>query len=71
MNHALFFSDLALRQIGVSLLPDYDTVILDEAHTVPSVAGDHLGLGVFFLHVAQTVHVHHVGHLAASRQRGQ
>ncbi|MEN0110889.1 MAG: helicase C-terminal domain-containing protein, partial [Planctomycetota bacterium] len=46
VNHALLFSDIALRQNGVSLLPDYDVVVLDEAHTVESVAGDHLGLGV-------------------------
>jgi len=46
VNHALFFSDLALRRSGVSLLPDYDAVVLDEAHTVEAVAGDHLGLGV-------------------------
>lgn len=44
VNHALFFSDLALRREGVSLLPDYDAVILDECHTIESVAGDHLGL---------------------------
>ncbi len=44
VNHALFFSDLALRQQGVSLLPDYDVVVLDEAHTVEAVAADHLGL---------------------------
>ncbi len=46
VNHALFFSDLALRQAGVSILPRYDIVIFDEAHTIESVAGDHLGLGV-------------------------
>ena len=46
VNHALFFSDLALRREGVSILPDYDVVILDEAHTVEGVAGDHLGLSV-------------------------
>ncbi len=44
VNHAMFFSDLALRRQGVSLLPDYDAVILDECHTVESVAGDHLGI---------------------------
>lgn len=44
VNHAMFFSDLALRRQGVSLLPDYDAVILDECHTIESVAGDHLGL---------------------------
>ena len=46
VNHALFFSDLALRRAGVSILPDYDVVILDEAHTVEAVAGDHLGINV-------------------------
>ncbi len=46
VNHALFFSDLALRRDGVSILPDYDAVIFDEAHTLEGVAGDHLGLGV-------------------------
>ena len=46
VNHALFFTDLALRRLGVNILPDYQCVILDEAHTVPDVASDHLGLGV-------------------------
>jgi ATP-dependent DNA helicase DinG len=40
----MFFSDLALRRQNVSLLPDYDAVILDECHTIESVAGDHLGM---------------------------
>ena len=43
VNHAMFFSDLVRRQ-NVSLLPDYDAVILDECHTLESVAGDHLGM---------------------------
>ncbi|GIS61191.1 MAG: hypothetical protein CM1200mP2_34160 [Planctomycetaceae bacterium] len=34
VNHALFFSDLAVRRAGGRLLPDYDVVIFDEAHTV-------------------------------------
>ncbi|WP_040351547.1 ATP-dependent DNA helicase [Blastopirellula marina] len=46
VNHALFFSDLALRRSGVNLLPKYDAVIFDEAHTIEAVAGDHLGLSV-------------------------
>jgi ATP-dependent DNA helicase DinG len=44
VNHALFFSDLALRRAGVSILPDYDAVVLDEAHTVEAVAADQLGI---------------------------
>ncbi len=46
VNHSLFFSDLSLRRKGISLLPDYDTVILDEAHTVPDVASAHFGIEV-------------------------
>ena len=46
VNHALFFSDLALRREGASVLPDYDVVILDEAHTLEQVAGEHLGVSV-------------------------
>ena len=46
VNHALFFSDLALRRNQVSILPDYHVVVFDEAHTVEAVAGDHLGLSV-------------------------
>jgi ATP-dependent DNA helicase DinG len=44
VNHALFFSDLALRMAGVNYLPKYDLAVLDEAHTVEDVAGDHFGL---------------------------
>jgi ATP-dependent DNA helicase DinG len=46
VNHALFFSDLALRRAGASILPPYDAVIFDEAHTLEAVAGDHLGLNL-------------------------
>jgi ATP-dependent DNA helicase DinG len=43
-NHALFFSDLALRGRGVGFLPPYDHVILDEAHGIEDVATDHFGV---------------------------
>src|SRR5438128_2182665 len=46
VNHALFFSDLALRMAGVNYLPKYELAILDEAHTVEDVAGQHFGLKV-------------------------
>jgi ATP-dependent DNA helicase DinG len=46
VNHALFFSDLALRMAGVNYLPKYDVVVLDEAHTVEDVAGQHFGLKI-------------------------
>ncbi|MCA9113593.1 MAG: DEAD/DEAH box helicase [Planctomycetaceae bacterium] len=44
VNHALFFADLALRREGASILPEYDVVVFDEAHTLESVAADHMGL---------------------------
>ncbi len=46
VNHALFFSDLALRREGARILPDYRVVVLDEAHSVESVAGAHLGITI-------------------------
>ncbi len=45
-NHALFFSDLALRARGVGFLPSYDHVILDEAHGVEDAAGERFGLSL-------------------------
>ena len=45
-NHALFFSDLALRSKGVGFLPQYHHVILDEAHGVEDVAAEHFGLSL-------------------------
>ena len=42
----LFFSDLALRQQGAQILPDYQVVVFDEAHTLEAVAAEHLGIGV-------------------------
>lgn len=45
-NHALFFSDMALRARDVGFLPKYDHVILDEAHGVEDVAADHFGLSL-------------------------
>jgi ATP-dependent DNA helicase DinG len=46
VNHALFFSDLAIRRAGGSFLPPYQVAILDEAHTLEDVAADHLGLKI-------------------------
>ncbi len=40
VNHHLFFADVMLRDEGVSeLLPSANTVIFDEAHQLPDVAG--------------------------------
>ncbi|MEM1108844.1 MAG: helicase C-terminal domain-containing protein [Planctomycetota bacterium] len=49
VNHALFFADLALRAEsdgGYAILPPYDAVVLDEAHTIEDVASDHFGHSV-------------------------
>ncbi len=45
VNHALFFSDLVVRKAnaGHGILPQYDTVIFDEAHTIEQVAAEHFG----------------------------
>ena len=45
-NHALFFSDLALRMQGTGFLPEYDHVVLDEAHGVEDAAADHFGVSL-------------------------
>ncbi len=46
-NHALFFSDLAMKQEArdpeAGVLPPYGAVILDEAHLVEDCAAEHLG----------------------------
>ena len=55
VNHALFFSDLSLRRLGINILPDYDTVILDEAHTIQDVASDHMGMGITLGQVEYTL----------------
>jgi ATP-dependent DNA helicase DinG len=43
-NHALLFSDLILKEQGVSLLPGYKFVVIDEAHNIEHVAEDHFGI---------------------------
>ena len=46
VNHHLFLADLALRDDSISeFLPTVDTVILDEAHQLPKIAGDFFGTG--------------------------
>lgn len=45
-NHALLFSDLAIKEGGASLLPEYRHVIIDEAHNIESVAQDHFGIDI-------------------------
>ncbi|HUU09896.1 MAG TPA: ATP-dependent DNA helicase, partial [Phycisphaerae bacterium] len=47
VNHALFFSDLAIRAGGgQGILPPFDRLVCDEAHNVETVACDQLGIAV-------------------------
>ena len=46
-NHALFLTDLKIRQVSDgSLLPNYSAVVIDEAHTLENNAAEHLGMGI-------------------------
>jgi ATP-dependent DNA helicase DinG len=43
-NHSLLFADLSLRkgsEKGLGILPEYDKVILDEAHNIEDIATDY------------------------------
>ena len=47
VNHALFFSDLAIRAGGgQGILPAYDRLVFDEAHNIETVSCDQLGIAV-------------------------
>jgi len=44
VNHHLFFADLALKQDDFgSILPEYSSVVFDEAHEMEDVASDYFG----------------------------
>ena len=45
-NHALMFSDLALKEQSFSLLPEYKYVIIDEAHNLEHVAEEQFGIDI-------------------------
>lgn len=44
VNHALLFSDLAVKAEGGKILPKFDLLIIDEAHNIENVASRHFGL---------------------------
>ncbi|HHH76009.1 MAG TPA: helicase [Phycisphaerae bacterium] len=46
VNHSLLFSDLALPSPQAQIIGDYEFVVLDEAHTLESVASNHFGMKV-------------------------
>jgi len=43
VNHHLFFADLAVRSAYGAVLPDYDSVIFDEAHLLEEIATLYFG----------------------------
>ena len=57
VNHHLFFADVMLRDEGVAeLLPSANTVIFDEAHQLPEVAGLFFGEDVSTNQVLELCH---------------
>ena len=46
VNHHLFFADLAIRNAGGEVIPQYERVIFDEAHQLEDVITSHFGLAV-------------------------
>ena len=47
VNHHLFFADLAVRRDEIAkILPDYNSVIFDEAHDIEDIAGQYFGFTV-------------------------
>lgn len=45
-NHHFLFADMALRKSGAQLLPNFQHLVLDEAHAVEDVAAEYLGMRV-------------------------
>ncbi len=47
VNHHLFFADLSIRgDAPSSVLPEYHTVVFDEAHSLPEIATEYFGVQV-------------------------
>src|SRR5262245_55718834 len=56
VNHHLFFADLALRGDDYgSVLPEYSTVIFDEAHELEDVAADYFGAAISSYRLAELI----------------
>ncbi|MFZ5540043.1 MAG: ATP-dependent DNA helicase [Pseudomonadota bacterium] len=57
VNHHLFLADLALRDDAIrEFLPAVDTVVLDEAHQLPKIAGDFFGTAWSLAQVVELAH---------------
>ncbi len=46
VNHSLLLSDLVVRKASRGILPDYDSLIIDEAHTLEQASDEILGTDV-------------------------
>ncbi|MCM8539341.1 MAG: DEAD/DEAH box helicase [Lentisphaeraceae bacterium] len=74
-NHAILFSDLALKaetpEAEAGILPDYGALILDEAHIVESSAAMNLGLRLHSGSIFKVLHrVYHPSRKRGLLQRG-
>ena len=74
VNHHLFLADLAIRgQAGMGLIPDYHTVIFDEAHSLPDIATEYFGRQANSWRLADLLQdarrVHKLGSLPAGELR--
>jgi ATP-dependent DNA helicase DinG len=57
VNHHLFLLDRQIRQsIGKSILPDYECVVLDEAHEIQDIASDVFGKKLTLGRVKRLLH---------------
>jgi ATP-dependent DNA helicase DinG len=63
-NHALFFSDLALRAQDAGFMPEYHHAVLDEAHNIEDVASEHFGVSLSegrVMHLLSTLYAERSG----------
>ena len=68
VNHHLFFADVMLRDEGVAeLLPSANTVIFDEAHQLPEVAGLFFGEDVSTSQLLELAHDCTTAHLTLAK----
>jgi ATP-dependent DNA helicase DinG len=68
VNHHLFFADVMLRDEGVAeLLPSANTVIFDEAHQLPEVAGLFFGEDVSTSQLMELARDCTVAHLSVAK----
>ena len=57
VNHHLFFADLALRQEDFGkVLPDYSSVVFDEAHEIEDVATQYFGVRISNYRMGEFLH---------------